>query len=49
MNTEKSTPVNQSDSNPVKKPAVQYIVSTSIGVLLIVLLAASAYYGIFNF
>jgi len=49
MNTEKSTHVNESDSNPIKKPAVQYVVSTSIGVLLIVLLAASAYYGIFHF
>ena len=49
MKTENSTNLNKSDSNPVKKPAVQYVVSTSIGVLLIILLAASAYYGIFRF
>jgi hypothetical protein len=49
MKTEKSTPVNHSESNPIQKPAVQYVVSTSIGVLLIILLAASAYYGIFRF
>jgi hypothetical protein len=48
MKTEQATNSNHSESNPVKKPAFQYVLSTSIGVLLIILLAASAYYGIFS-
>jgi hypothetical protein len=46
--TEKVTNTNQSESNPVKKPAFQYILSVSIGVLLIIVLSASAYYGVFR-
>ncbi|HEY9672002.1 MAG TPA: hypothetical protein V6D11_11190 [Waterburya sp.] len=49
MKTEKTTNSNTPESNPAQKPAFQYVVSTSIGVLLIILLAASAYYGIFSF
>lgn len=49
MKTENAPNSTNSESNPVKKPAVQYVVSTSIGVLLIIVLAASAYYGIFRF
>jgi hypothetical protein len=49
MKSEQVTNSQNSESNPAKKPAVQYVVSTSIGVLLIILLAASAYYGIFRF
>ena len=49
MKTENKPNSTTSESNPVKNPAVQYVVSTSIGVLLIIVLAASAYYGIFRF
>lgn len=49
MKTEKSTNANNSETNPIQKPAFQYVTSVSIGVLLIIVLAASAYYGIFRF
>jgi hypothetical protein len=41
MKTEKS-------NNSVQKPASQYILSISIGVLVILLLTAIAYYGVFQ-
>ena len=49
MKTEEVKDSNMTESNPVKKPAFQYVLSTSIGVILIITLAASAYYGIFRF
>lgn len=41
MKTEKS-------NDTVQKPAFQYALSVSIGVLLILLLSAMAYFGIFQ-
>jgi len=41
MNTEKS-------NDTVKKPASQYILSVSIGILVILLVSAMAYYGVFQ-
>jgi hypothetical protein len=49
MKSEESKKSTISETNPIKKPAVQYVASVSIGVLLIIVLAASAYYGIFRF
>ncbi|HEY9632028.1 MAG TPA: hypothetical protein V6D14_01395 [Coleofasciculaceae cyanobacterium] len=49
MKTEEATHSSNSEPNLAKKPAFQYVLSVSIGVFLIVLLAASAYYGIFRF
>jgi hypothetical protein len=46
MKTEEK--LTNSESNPVKKPSVQYVISVSLGVLLILLLTISAYYGIFQ-
>lgn len=49
MKTDEITKPKDSESNVAKKPAFQYVVSVSIGVLLILLLAVSAYNGIFRF
>lgn len=55
MKTEETTNPHQSESTPVQhdsetplpqKPSFLFIVSTSLGVLTILILAASAYYGI---
>jgi hypothetical protein len=48
MKTEKANDSNNSESNPIQKPAFQYGISVSIGVLVIILLSATAYYGVFR-
>jgi hypothetical protein len=45
MKTEKSA----NSSNPAQKPAFQYGLSITIGVLTILVLSVSYYYGIFRF
>lgn len=43
----KSTPVQRDSETPVpQKPSFLFIVSTSLGILVILIAAASAYYGI---
>jgi hypothetical protein len=49
MESQKSTNANKLESNSVQKPAFQYGLSISIGVLTILLLSVSYYYGIFRF
>lgn len=49
MEHQKSTNPNKLESNPAQKPAFQYGLSISIGVLTILLLSISYYYGIFRF
>jgi len=50
MNSQEQTPVLQDSEQPLpKKPSFLFLVSTSIGVLTIISLAVSAYYGIIRF
>lgn len=42
MNSEKN------ESNALQKPAFQYALSIAIGVLVIILISATAYYGVFR-
>lgn len=45
-----STPVLHDNEQPLlKKPSFLFLLSTSIGVFLIVLLAVNAYYGLIRF
>ncbi|WP_250124152.1 hypothetical protein [Chroococcidiopsis sp. CCMEE 29] len=48
MNTEKGTNPNKTEPNPTKNPSLQFGISVSLGVLTILLLAASYYYGIIH-
>lgn len=38
----------KNESKPLEKPAFQYALSVSIGVLVIILISATAYYGVFR-
>jgi len=38
----------ENESKAIQKPAFQYILSVSIGVLVIILVSATAYYGVFR-
>jgi hypothetical protein len=58
MKTDKETKSNQpgkgfgqseTPSDPVKKPSWQFAISITVGVLTILLLATSYYYGIIRF
>ncbi|MBC1220113.1 hypothetical protein GNF10_12085 [Nostoc sp. UCD121] len=58
MNTEKITDSNNTERTTLEggskealnqKTSVQFILSTSLGVLTIILVAASAYYGLIRF
>ncbi len=58
MNTDKITDSNNTERTTIEggskealnqKTSVQFILSTSLGVLTIILVAASAYYGLIRF